>query len=64
MVGQKMTFLDPAFLLFGELPEYFTQVLAQASIQHLAPTLGDKNNVVLALPLRVLIDCCIKTAML
>ena len=44
MVGQKVPFLDPAFFLLGQFPEYFTQVLAQASIQHLAPTFWDKNS--------------------
>jgi len=28
MVGQKMPFLDPAFFLLGQFPEYFAQVLA------------------------------------
>jgi hypothetical protein len=53
MVGQKMPFLDAAFLLLGQPSEHLAQMLAKATVQHFAQTFGNKNNVVLALPLRV-----------
>jgi hypothetical protein len=53
MVGQKMPFLDPALFLLGQLSEHLAQMPAQISIQHFAPTFRNKNNMVLALPLRV-----------
>jgi hypothetical protein len=49
-VSQKMPFLNAAFFLLGQLSEYLPQVLAKASVKHLAAAFGDKNNVVLALP--------------
>ena len=53
IVGQKMPFLNPAFFLLGQLSEHFAQMPAQVSVQHLPCAFGDKNNVLLALPLRV-----------
>jgi hypothetical protein len=53
MVGQKMPFLNPALFLLGQSSKYLTQMPAQISIQHFAPTFRNENNVVLALPLRV-----------
>jgi hypothetical protein len=53
MVGEQMPLFDPAFLLLGQLPKHFTQVLAKAAIQHFPSALRYKYNVVLALPLRV-----------
>jgi hypothetical protein len=45
MVGQKMPFLDPAFLLRGQISEHLAQMTAQISIQHFAPAFRDQNNV-------------------
>jgi hypothetical protein len=53
MVGQKMPFLNPALLLLGQFSQHLTQMPAQIPVQHFAPALRDKNNVVLALPFRV-----------
>jgi len=53
VVGQKMPFLDPAFFLLGQFPEYFAQMIAQSSVQNLAPTFRDKNYMLLALLFRV-----------
>jgi hypothetical protein len=53
MVGQKMPFFNAALLLLGQFSEHLAQMLAKAPVQHLAPAFGDKNNVILALPLGV-----------
>jgi hypothetical protein len=53
MVDQQMPFLNPAFLLLGQLSEYLAQMLPQTAVQHLAAAFRDKNYMVLALPLRV-----------
>jgi hypothetical protein len=45
MVGQKMPFFNAALLLLGQSSEHLAKIFAKAPIQHLAPTLGDKNNV-------------------
>src|ERR1700686_947439 len=49
-----MTFLDPAFLLHGQLAEHLSQVRSQLDIQGFSPALGNEYNVVFALPLGVL----------
>jgi hypothetical protein len=48
-----MTSFDAALLLLGQLPKYLAEMLAKVATKHLPAALGDKNNVVLALPLRV-----------
>jgi hypothetical protein len=53
MIGQQMAFFDPTFFLLGQLSKHLLQVLPQVPIKNLPKTLGDKNDVVLALPLRV-----------
>jgi hypothetical protein len=53
VIDLEMTLLDPAFPLFSKFAEDFAQMGAEASVQHLPPTFGDENNVVLALPFRV-----------
>jgi hypothetical protein len=53
MVGLKMPFLDLAFFLLAQFSKYLSQMPAQIPVQHLTPALRNKNNVVLALPLRV-----------
>jgi hypothetical protein len=49
MVGQKMPFLNATLLLLGQLSEYLAQMPAQVSVQRLASTFRNENNVVLAL---------------
>jgi hypothetical protein len=53
MAGLEMTFHDMALFLLGQTSEHFAQMLTQFLVQLLAPVLGDKNYVVLALPFRV-----------
>ena len=53
MVGQKMPFFNAAFFLLGQLSEHLAQMPAQISIQYFPSAFRDKNNMVLALPLRV-----------
>ena len=53
MVGQKMPLFDTAFLLLGQFAKHLAQVLSKGSVQYRPPPFGDKNNVVLLLPLRV-----------
>jgi hypothetical protein len=53
MIGHQVPLLDPAFLLRGQILEHFTQMLPQLPVQLLAPVLGDKDHMVLAIPLRV-----------
>ncbi len=50
MVGQKMAFLDATLFLLGQSSQHVVQMPAQISLQHLAPTFRDKDNVVLAPP--------------
>ena len=53
MVGQQMAFFDPAIPVFRKLAEHRAQMLAQFTVQNLAPKLRNENDVVFALPLRV-----------
>jgi hypothetical protein len=53
MVGHQMLLLDPALLLFSQFSEYIPKILPQPNVQRLASALGDKNNVVFAVPLAV-----------
>jgi hypothetical protein len=53
VIRQKMTFLDFAFLLLGQFPEYISQMPTQFYIQGLPAALRNKNDVVFALPLAV-----------
>jgi hypothetical protein len=53
MVGEKMALFDAALFLFGQLTKHFAQMLPQVAVKHLPAAFGDKDNVVLALPLRV-----------
>jgi hypothetical protein len=53
MIGEKMTFFNPALLLLGQFPEHLAQMSAQIAIKHLPAAFRGKNNVVLALPFRV-----------
>jgi hypothetical protein len=52
MVGQKMAFLDPAFLLLGQFAKHLAQVLPKVPVQHLPTALGNKNNVVQSFPIQ------------
>jgi hypothetical protein len=49
-----MPFLDPALLLFGQLAEDIAKILAQLHIQRLPTAFWNENNVVFALPFRVI----------
>jgi hypothetical protein len=49
-----MPFLNPALLLLRQPAEDLAKILAQLHIQRLAAALGNENNVVFALPLRVI----------
>ena len=53
MVRKDMPLLDPALLLKRELSEYPAQMLAQMTIQGLAPFLGNEYHVVFVFPFRV-----------
>src|SRR5262245_32524661 len=53
MIGEQMPFLDVALLLRGQLAEHLSQVLPQRAVERLAAALGDKHDVVFALPDRV-----------
>jgi hypothetical protein len=53
VVWQQMTFLDPAFLLFGQLSKHFSQMLSQCPVQRLPATLRDETTWYFALPFRV-----------
>jgi hypothetical protein len=53
MIGEKMTFFNPAFLLLGQSSKHLAQMLAQIAVKHIHPAFRNKNNVVLALPFRV-----------
>jgi hypothetical protein len=53
VIGHQMTFLNPAFLLLGQLAKHLPQMPPQLPIQHLASVLGNEDDVVFALPLRV-----------
>jgi hypothetical protein len=48
-----MPFFNAAFFLLGQLSEHLAQMPAQISIQYFPSAFRDKNNMVLALPLRV-----------
>jgi hypothetical protein len=50
VIGQQMTFFDPAFLLLCQSPEHFSKVFSQSAVQRLASTLGDEHYMVFALP--------------
>jgi hypothetical protein len=51
VIRQKMAFLDLAFLLLGQFPEYVYQMPTQFRIQGLPAALRNKNDVVFALHL-------------
>jgi hypothetical protein len=53
VVGLQMPFHDPALLLLGQLVKHFAQILTQIAVQNFPAALGNKNNVILALPFRV-----------
>ena len=53
VVRHQMTFFNTAFLLRCKLVEYFTQVLAQFIIKHLATTFRNENNMIFAFPFRM-----------
>jgi hypothetical protein len=53
VVGRQMTFQNPAFPLLRQVPKDLAQMLTKIFIQHLAAALGDKHNVILAIPFRV-----------
>jgi hypothetical protein len=50
ITGALETFLNPAFLLLGQLSKYLAQMLPQLAIQHFAAAFRNENHVVLALP--------------
>jgi hypothetical protein len=50
MIRAKMPFLDGAFALHGQAPEYLTQLLPQLAIQYLSAAFWNPNDVVLAVP--------------
>ena len=54
VVGQQMPFFDPALSVFRKLAENLPQVFAQLAVQNLAPKLRNENDVIFALPLRVI----------
>jgi hypothetical protein len=54
MVGHQMTFFDLAFLAPGQLVEYCAQVPPDLSKQQLLAVLRRENDMVLALPCRVI----------
>jgi hypothetical protein len=53
MIQQKMTFLDPAFLLLSQFSEYLPKMPSQLCIQRLPAVLGNEHDVVFALPFAV-----------
>src|ERR1700730_14323604 len=53
MVQQKMTFLDPAFLLLSQFSECLPKMPSQLCIQRLPAILGNEHDVVFALPFAV-----------
>ena len=53
VIGQKMAFLDPTFLLLSQLSEHFSEMPSQLNVQRLPAELGNENNVIFALPLAV-----------
>src|SRR6266545_6906431 len=53
MVGHEVSLLHAALLLLGERTKDRTEVAAQRSVQDLAPTFRQENDVKLALPFRV-----------
>jgi hypothetical protein len=53
VIRQKMTLLDPALLLLGQLPEHLPEMRPQLRIQRLSPALRNEHDVVFALPFRV-----------
>ena len=54
MVGLRIPFLlDVALFLLGQFSEHLAQMPAQRSVQNLPATFRKKNNVVHALPFRV-----------
>jgi hypothetical protein len=50
VVRQQMPFLDPAFLLPGQLPDDLPQLPSQLPIQRLPTAYRDEHDVVLAVP--------------
>ena len=53
MIGHQVSFLDSAFLAAGQIVEYRPQMRAQLYKNNLLAILRRKNDVILALPRRV-----------
>jgi hypothetical protein len=48
-----MPFLDLRFTLLSQIAQYLAQMLAEGFVKHLPAALGDKHNVILAIPFRM-----------
>ena len=53
MIRHGMTFYDHAFLLLGQIAEYFPHVLPQLPEQRFSPILRNEYHMIFALPLGV-----------
>src|SRR5207245_8568604 len=53
MVGHQVPFHDLALLLLGQSMEDWPQLTADSHKQHAAPPLGNKHNMVFAVPFRM-----------
>jgi hypothetical protein len=49
-IGLQVPLFDQALFVAGQLAEHSAQVLPQVPIQHLAPILRKKDDVIFALP--------------